>query len=80
MSIEKLITESLGNKPYCSKRQLIELCISLGLCRSITGANSALESLNWIKISPKRLVTPRQSVLEYFKKYNSDQGDDDVAG
>lgn len=64
---EAIIQESLGDKLYCSKPQLIQICLDLGIFGSMTGAISALKFLPWIKVSQKRLVIPREIALDYFK-------------
>jgi hypothetical protein len=55
----------LGNKPYCTGTQLIEI----GLFGSTAAVTAALKrgTLPSVKISPKRTVVPRSAVLDYFR-------------
>ena len=69
INTKSLIQESLGNKLFCTKKQLISLCLNAGLCGSISGAETALKLLPWIKMSPKRMVVSRNAVLEYFQNH-----------
>jgi hypothetical protein len=69
MSIESLVKEFeefLGDKPYFTRGQLI----NIGLWGSSTAAATALKrgDLPSIKVSPKRTVIPRSAVLQYFRK------------
>ena len=63
---ESIIQESLGNKPYCTKKQLIDMCLNLGICGSPSGAISALKSLPWLKVSTKRTIVSRSAVIDFF--------------
>jgi hypothetical protein len=68
-STESLIKELdtfLGNKPYFTGTQLIEI----GLFGSASAVTSALKKglLPSIKISPKRTIVPRSAVVKYFRE------------
>lgn len=65
---ESLIAEfakSLGDKPYFTGKQLIDL----GLFGSATGISKALNNgvLPFIRVSKKRRVVPRSAVVQYFQ-------------
>jgi len=70
MSTEDLLLKSLGDKPFCSRKQLIRICIDAGLCNSISGAIGALKSLPWMQVSEKRKVVTRKVALDYLNKYS----------
>jgi|GEM_PF-5929317 len=64
---ESLIEEHLGDKLYCSRTQLVNICIMLGLCGSTTGAISAVKDLPWTRISSKRCVVLREIAIKYLE-------------
>lgn len=68
MSTESLIEEFetlLGNKPYFTAKQLIELNIFGSQSAAIAALNRG--TLPSIQISSKRRVIPRSAVIQYFR-------------
>ena len=69
LHIDSLIEElnrKLGDKPFYSLRELI----SAGFFGSMPAARRALLKgcLPYVKISPRRSVIPRSSIIEFLRK------------
>lgn len=58
--------DQLDDKPYFTISELIKL----GVFGSSSGANKALKNglIPFIKVSEKRKVVPRKSVIDFFSK------------
>jgi hypothetical protein len=65
-SLVKELTNKLGDHPFYTLRQLT----SINFFGSMPAARKALQEgrLPFFKISPRRLVVTRQSLIEYLEK------------